>query len=155
MKQTYAITMALAACLTTTVAATTVSNVKHTFYGWPNNDPPSNAIAYDCGRGYAAGGDGSYDSPLTFASAVGEFDQCEIIYSPYLKKYLRYEDYCAQCTSDWSEGNWHIDIWDTAAYSGGENENNCDNALTGDVEVGKDVIRSPATNLEVESEWLD
>ena len=44
-------------------------------------------------------GVGTYSNPLTFASASGEFSSCEIIYLPYLKKYIRYEDYCAQCST--------------------------------------------------------
>ena len=43
-------------------------------------------------------GTGTYSDPLTFASGSGEFNTCEIIYVPYLKKYARYEDYCAQCS---------------------------------------------------------
>lgn len=43
-------------------------------------------------------GIGTYANPLTFASAPGEFTSCEIIYFPYLKKYLRFEDSCAQCS---------------------------------------------------------
>lgn len=43
-------------------------------------------------------GTGTYSDPLTFASAPGEFTTCEVIYVPYLKKYARFEDYCAQCS---------------------------------------------------------
>ena len=43
-------------------------------------------------------GAGTYDDPLTMASAAGEWTQCEIIYVPYLEKYVIYEDYCAQCS---------------------------------------------------------
>lgn len=43
-------------------------------------------------------GVGTYSNPVTFASAPGEFSSCEIIYVPYLKKYARFEDYCAQCS---------------------------------------------------------
>lgn len=75
-----------------------VSNVKITFYGAPDNDPPGDATAYPCGsRNYHAGGTGAYNDPLTFATAPGEYDQCEIVYFPYLKKYIRMEDYCEQC----------------------------------------------------------
>ena len=39
------------------VASCTVqSNVQFTFYGYPDNSPPGAGIAYDCGRGYSAGG---------------------------------------------------------------------------------------------------
>jgi hypothetical protein len=80
-------------------ACSEVSGVKMTFYGSPDNDPAgSTAIAHDCGRGYNAGGTGTYADPLTFASAPGEYKSCEIVYSPYLKKYIRLEDDCAQCS---------------------------------------------------------
>lgn len=71
-----------------------------TFYGAPDNDPPgSQATAWSCdpSRGAKAGGTGSYLDPLSFASAKYEFDKCEIIYLPYLKKYLRFDDFCATC----------------------------------------------------------
>lgn len=35
----------------------TQSDVEITFYGYPDNSPPGAAIAYDCGRGYTAGGE--------------------------------------------------------------------------------------------------
>jgi hypothetical protein len=45
-----------------------------TFYGWPDNDPPSAGVAYDCGgRNYIAGGTGTYSNPLTMASAEGNY----------------------------------------------------------------------------------
>jgi hypothetical protein len=61
-----------------------------TFFGFPDNDPPSADTAYDCGgRNFVAGGSGTFDDPLTMASAEGEFSQCEIVYVPYLQKYAR------------------------------------------------------------------
>ena len=38
-------------------ACSTVSNVYHTFFGYPDNDPPGPAIAYTCGRSKAGGKD--------------------------------------------------------------------------------------------------
>jgi hypothetical protein len=35
---------------------------------------------------------------VTFATAPGEFNECEIIYIPLLTKYGRFEDECAQCS---------------------------------------------------------
>lgn len=43
-------------------------------------------------------GTGSHSNPLTAASAPGEFDQCEILYIPYLRKYVIIEDTCAKCS---------------------------------------------------------
>lgn len=81
-------------------ACNVVSGVHMTFYGSPDNDPPGSvAIAHNCGRGFKAGGTGTHDDPLTFASAPGEYKACEVIYSPYLKKYIRLEDDCAQCSN--------------------------------------------------------
>lgn len=73
------------------------TNWKITFFGYPDNSPPSGDIAFDCGRGFAAGGDGSLNDPVTMAAAYNVFAKCEVIYIPYLKKYARYEDYCGQC----------------------------------------------------------
>ncbi|EOD46388.1 putative cyclohexanone monooxygenase protein [Neofusicoccum parvum UCRNP2] len=126
-----------------------------TFYGSPDNDPPgSTETAYTCGavsgRGSNAGGTGTYQDPLTFATAKGEFNDCEIIYAPYLKKYLIYQDFCAQCTEDWtSSGTWHIDIWTGDSTNGGNTQIACENSLTPD--SNQDIVRSPATNLEVDT----
>lgn len=48
--------LAAAGLLSASVACSTESDVEITFYGYPDNDPPSADIAYDCGRGYTAGG---------------------------------------------------------------------------------------------------
>lgn len=76
-----------------------------TFYGAPDNDPPGSPVtAWGCdsSRGARAGGSGSFLDPLSFASAKNEFEKCEIIYLPYLKKYLRFDDLCATCgRSSW------------------------------------------------------
>lgn len=37
-------------------ACSTPGNYIVTFYGYPDNDPPGPATAYDCGRGSRAGG---------------------------------------------------------------------------------------------------
>ena len=80
------------------LACTTQSDVTVTFYGYPDNSPPGPGTAYNCGgRNNIAGGTGTYDDPLTMATASGEFSQCEIVYLPYLEKYVRYEDECTQC----------------------------------------------------------
>lgn len=41
---------------TAAATCTSVNPVLLTFYGYPDNDPPSADIAYDCGRGYKASG---------------------------------------------------------------------------------------------------
>lgn len=74
-------------------ACSPISSVKHTFYGFPDNSPPGPATAFNCGgRNNVAGGSGTFSDPLTMATAPGEFNQCETVYVPYLKKYVRVED---------------------------------------------------------------
>jgi len=66
-------------------------SVEITFYGQPDNDPPGADTAYNCGgrNNVASQGDGTHGNPVTIATAQGEFNQCEIIYVPYLEKYVR------------------------------------------------------------------
>lgn len=77
-----------------------ITDVAITFYGSPDNDPPgSDDTSYNCGgRNKHAQGLGTYENPPTFATAPGEYKECEMVYLPYLKKYLRMEDSCAQCS---------------------------------------------------------
>ena len=90
--------VAAASFLSVAQGCSVVSDVKITYYGSPDNDPPGDATAYDCGgRDYHAGGIGTYADPLTFATAPGEYDEYEIVYFPYMEKYLRMEDYCEGC----------------------------------------------------------
>ncbi|MGZ5971309.1 MAG: hypothetical protein ACXWP4_26750 [Polyangiales bacterium] len=95
-----------------TGSSVTPTYVSHevTFYGWPDNDPPGPAIAYPKIHS-SAGGTGTYADPITFATAAAEFPAGTILYVPFIKKYVIMEDYCAACTSDWSSGKRHIDIW--------------------------------------------
>ncbi len=122
-----------------------------TFYGYPdsysaaidctsaaNHNPPqgSNTIAYPgCvhlgnARGKYAGGDGSYNNPLTVAAYPGKvpIPKCGVFFSPYLRKFLIFEDYCPSCT----ESTPHFDVW----VGGGPGDKTlkgvcaCENTLT-------------------------
>ena len=74
-----------------------LTGVHYTFHGSGDSSSLQNRTAFNCGgRNFHAGGVGTYDDPLTFASDAKEYSRCEIIYSPYLKKYLRMEASCAQ-----------------------------------------------------------
>lgn len=73
-----------------TAACQRMGYVHLTFYGYPDNNPPSADTAYNCGgRNNTAGRTGTYDDPVTFGSAEGEFNECETVYIPYLEKYAR------------------------------------------------------------------
>ncbi|KAF7593015.1 hypothetical protein BBP40_012102 [Aspergillus hancockii] len=126
-----------------------VQDTIHTFYGFPDNDPPGAAIAYDCGRGQTAGGVGTFNDPVTFASTLGEFEMCEMIYDPYLRKYLRMEDHCATCNRDWGMGTWHIDVWTGSTTINGENDQiECESKLTPTPQL-KPIVRRPGSDLPV------
>ncbi|KAF1732760.1 uncharacterized protein CRV24_006652 [Beauveria bassiana] len=131
-----------------TSACSTPGNYKVTFYGYPDNDPPGPAISGNCGRGNRAGGTGTYDDPVTIATAPGELNQCEIVYLPFLTKYGRVEDYCAQCESDWKRGQPHIDIWTgSASRNGGQAQIDCENRLTPGGRYS--IVRDPPKNYGV------
>ncbi|CAM6116139.1 unnamed protein product [Calypogeia fissa] len=148
-----ALTFTVAAFIFTASACSVVSNVEITFYGYPDNSPPGAGIAYNCGRGFTAGGTGTYSDPLTMATAPKEYNKCEIVYLPYLKKYLRFEDICEECTSDYNKGVKHIDIWTgSSTVNGGQKQLNCENSLTPD--GNQVVIRQPASNLAVNAAAL-
>jgi hypothetical protein len=147
--------------------------VNVTFYGFPDNSPPGTGIeckldskaqcstsqcysrnssaliqASDCGpRGETAGGTGAYDDPLTMASSGQWFCYQEVVYLPYLQKYLRYEDFCLQCTKDAALGIRHIDIWTGTDINGGTTQIGCENSLTPSNSMI--MIRNPPLDLPV------
>ncbi|KAI1438231.1 hypothetical protein GGR50DRAFT_691404 [Xylaria sp. CBS 124048] len=132
--------LAAAQCSVTT-------GVKTTFYGVPDNDPAgSDATAFSCNaRGFHAGGSGTFDDPMTFASKVGsDYAQCEIIYAPYLKKYLQSQDTCAGCNT----GEW-TDVFTGNSVDGGSAQISCEDQLT--PSNTQSVIRNPPSNLEVDT----
>ena len=150
---TFPIIAIMCACLSSTVQACgAISSVQHTFYGFPDNDPPGPATAFNCGgRNFVAGGSGTFSDPLTMATAPNEFSQCETLYVPYLKKYVRFEDTCAQCTEDFKSGKRHIDIWTGSPnINGGQKQINCEDQLTPDGNGEHTIIRFPAGNLAVD-----
>jgi hypothetical protein len=99
-----------------TEAGTTLS-LYVTFYGWVDNSPPGNAIAYPKSDGYptvhnAAGGTGTYADPITFATDRAEFAPGTRLYLPFAQEYAIMEDDCVECDSDWtSSQKRHIDVW--------------------------------------------
>jgi 3D (Asp-Asp-Asp) domain-containing protein len=88
-----------------------------TFYGWEDNSPPGDAIAYGKSDGFptvhdVAGGAGTYADPLTLATDVSELAIGTRVYLPFCQKYAVVEDDCVECDADWSSSmSRHIDIW--------------------------------------------
>ena len=88
-----------------------------TFFGWPDNSPSGNGIYFKKSQfpetvHEVAGGVGTYQDPVTFASDPDLYPAGTKIYLPYLKKYAIMEDVCAGCVENWkNNGRIHVDIW--------------------------------------------
>jgi hypothetical protein len=158
---------------------TTLSNVYITLYGWPDNSPPGDAIAYPEDAGYptihnVATVGQTYSSPGTFATAAkgantplgenGEMPIGQVIYVPHFQKYFILEDECSgsgpdpgNCEYDWqTNGIYHVDLWLGGNPPANANDvNNCEYALTigsisgGKLSGGGQVIENPPSNETV------
>jgi hypothetical protein len=69
-----------------------------------------------------AGGTGTYQDPLTFAAAEGQFAPGTRIYVPMVQRYFILEDSCATCSGS------HIDLW--AGPATDEGVVDCEEQLT-------------------------
>ena len=119
-----------------------------TFYGYPDNDPPGNEIAYPHVH-EIAGGIGTYDDPVTVAIVTdingGNWAAGTRMYVPSLKKYLLVEDECASCVPD------QIDVWMDSTIDYPNEALQCEKTWTPgapvDVEIdplsGREVIMAP------------
>jgi len=143
-----------------TARASTTVNFLVTLYGWPDNSPPGNAIAYPASDGNpdlhnVASGTGTFADPITYATDKAELPIGTVVYYPFLHRYFIMEDDCVECDQDWTgqgpdggPGLHHIDLW-----IGGQNGNstdviNCEDALT---QNSAAVIVSPPGNEPVDT----
>lgn len=131
-----------------------ISDVRFTFYGVADGN--SDVTAFSCGdNGGKAGGDGTYSNPETFATSKSNptFTRCEIIYIPYLHKYLQYTDLCVQCDADYtSHQSTHIDLWIGSNTSGQEAQILCELSF-GSIQ-GQTIIQNPPSTLPVDHGML-
>jgi hypothetical protein len=126
-----------------------------TFYGWPDNTPPGNAIAHPVIHEHA-GGDGTYCNPTTFATEPSNDVRIPYgikIYVPYLKQYFVREDDCTPSGPPVGSGSngcyklW-FDLW-----IGGDAKSNisalvhCETSMTKSAKVP--VILNPRAGLPV------
>jgi hypothetical protein len=115
-----------------------------TLFGWPDNDPPGDNIAYPQIHD-SAGGTGTYDDPVTMAAPYeteGGLEPGTIVYVPYLKKYFIMEDECAEgCSQD------QIDLWAGGSDDTADEVLACEDELTRDSAT---VIVDPDDDLEVD-----
>ncbi len=124
-----------------------------TFYGWPDNSPPGNAIAHPVIH-QVASGDGSYCDPTTFATEPTRAENKKIpygtrIYVPYMQKYFIRED---DCTRSGPQGLGCKGLWFDLWIGGDRNSNfgaviRCENKLTQNNSVP--VIINPPDNEPV------
>jgi hypothetical protein len=114
-----------------------------TFYGWPDNTPPGNAIAHPVIHKVASG-DGTWCNPTTFATEPSNDKTIPYgikIYVPYVKQYFIREDDCTPSGPPVGSGNngcyklW-FDLWiGGTARSKTSAVVNCEDALTYDHKV--------------------
>ena len=132
-----------------------------TLYGWPDNSPPGNAIAYPENGGYptihdVASGTGTYDDPITFATDQAELPIGTIVYYPYLHRYFIMEDDCTECDEDWTgsgpdggPGLYHIDLWINGEDAQSSDDViNCEDNLT---QNSAEVIINPPSDEAVDT----
>jgi hypothetical protein len=132
-----------------------------TFYGWPDNSPPSNQIAYPVSGGYptvhnVASGDGTYCNPSSMATEKSDLALFPIgtrIYISIIQKYFVLEDDCAHSGPAFGDGsNGCSLIWFDNWVGGSATDNpnavvDCEDNLTPN---GKQpVIVNPPNNLPV------
>ena len=127
--------------------AAPASNYYVTLYGWPDNSPPGGDIAYPRIH-QSAGGTGTYDDPITFATDQDELAPGTRVYYPYLQRYFIMEDDCVECDGDWNNGKAHIDLW--VGGEGGDSNAviDCEDSLTQD---SADVDVNPPSDEPVDT----
>jgi len=141
-------------CYVTTVAPKTVK-ATITFYGWPDNSPPGNAIAHPVIH-RVAGGDGTYCNPTTFATERSNDETIPYgtkIYVPVVRQYFVREDLCAASGPPVGSGSngcyklW-FDLWIGGTAASNTNAViNCEDSTTPNGRVP--VIVDPAANEPV------
>jgi hypothetical protein len=140
--------------------ASTTRNFLVTLYGWPDNSPPGNAIAYPENEGYptihnVASGTGTYSDPITYATDQAELPIGTIVYYPYLHRYFIMEDDCTECDEDWTgsgpdggPGLYHIDLWINGENGNSNDVINCEDNLT---QNSEEVIIDPPSTEPVDT----
>ncbi len=133
-----------------------------TFYGWWDNTPPGGDIAHPV-KHKTAGGVGTYDDPITFATSTKEVKAGGKIYVPRVGKYFIMEDDCEECSADWNGKGpnggpklAHFDLW--VGGKGGDpfKAIQCEVALThynsDNTPTMESVIVDPPSNEKVSSD---
>ncbi|MBV9444531.1 MAG: ricin-type beta-trefoil lectin domain protein [Streptosporangiaceae bacterium] len=143
-----------------TARASTTRNFLVTLYGWPDNSPPGNDIAYPADEGNptihnVASGTGTYADPITYATDKAELPIGTKVYYPFLHRYFIMEDDCTECDEDWTgqgpdggPGLYHIDLWINGQNGNSNDVINCEDNLT---QNSAPVIVNPPSNEPVDT----
>jgi hypothetical protein len=131
-----------------------------TFFGFPDNSPPGTAIEFPQIHD-EAGGTGTFDDPITFATDPRLFSPGQVIYVPFVQKYFIMEDLCtdsgpgdqgAGCVNDFDAGLAHIDLWTGGtADSDVDAQLQCEDSLTSN---NVDIIVDPDPDQPVSDQVL-
>jgi hypothetical protein len=154
-----------------------IHDVYITWYGFNDNSCQvetqhnCNTIAYPKNGGFptkhdeAVEGKGTYDDPITFATACGDDGKtdCEflpgtIIYVPEVRKYFVMEDQCFECGQDWAASpahtHYHTDLWmgPSVSSSAPNALNACEDNLTlgASLKGTGTIVVDPPSNYPVE-----
>jgi|SRR5579883_893884 len=158
LKRTAVVSCGLLVLTATSFAAPKTLKAEVTLYGWPDNSPPGNAIAFPKNGGNptihnVATAGGTFAKPGTFATDAAEHKPGTIIYVPAVQKYFIMEDECVQCDSDWNNGRHrHVDLWLGGNPPANVNDViNCEDKLT---QTSGTIIVNPASTEPVSSKPL-
>jgi 3D (Asp-Asp-Asp) domain-containing protein len=125
-------------------ASRMISLKEVTFYGFPDNCPPS-AQPH-------SNGTGTYDDPITFAAAPAAIKHGTLLYIAHYQKYFIMDDVCEECEQDWKrDGVYHVDLWlgPTNMQQNYTRLVGCEDAMTDG--KAKEGTLNPAPNLEVDT----
>jgi hypothetical protein len=135
-------------CFPICARAESTAKVSVTLFGFADNDPPGTAIAHPIiHRG--AGGTGTYDDPITFASNPARIAPGTRIYVPYLQKYFIMEDDCATAIKRGVRGGLLVDLW-----AGGTSRSNYQRLMAAESAHTRgtaEIIVNPSSNHPVNS----
>jgi len=152
-----AVTLMLIAFAIPMRAQTTQTMDIVTFYGFPDNSPPGTTISFPQIHDQA-GGTGTFDDPVTFATDPRLFSPGQVIYVPFLQKYFIMEDLCTNsgpgdqgngCVNDFDAGLAHIDLWTGGTADSDVNAQlQCEDSLTSN---NVDIIVDPDDQQPVDT----
>ncbi|WP_225728262.1 MULTISPECIES: hypothetical protein [unclassified Nocardia] len=124
-----------------------------TSYGYNDNDDGNGhygtaVISYPQIHQQATEDLGTYDRPSTFATDKDEFAPGTIIYVANVRKYFIMEDGCVECSGDWKQHKYRVDLWMGPASMQPEPAlDNCEASITGNF----DIIVNPDPGLPVDT----